>query len=230
MKNWYWRKDSFEGLQKVIELSIVNSEWELYSKYCELKEKGLRKQAFKTLSEFIKHLNKKSLTERIEFVNWIEERRLKNNEVVDLIPNPLQKKLIEPTLKDWIKSEPNNPIPYRWTNTNESLLTAIKLDDKEQIARFRFFQKIKSYIDYNQHELEKFQYIGNPEKDLEQLRSLKEHIQGIENPEQIFEEINALIEICKQYIEFEKDEMFGNGNFIPFMKKRNPNFNYDKYL
>ena len=169
MKNFYWRKESFESLKKVIELSRENSEWELYTKYCETIEKGLRKQALKILSEFIEQLKGKSLEDRIQFTNWIEERRMKSNEVVVLIPSPLQKNLIEPTLNEWKDKEPNNPIPYRWINSKESLLRAIELDDKEEIARFRLFKKIISWIENNQHELQDYfgsmlNRVGNSQK------------------------------------------------------------------
>jgi len=96
MKKRYWRKDSFEGLKKVIDLLRVNSDKELYSNYCETKEKWLRKRALTILEEFIETLSLQTLNKRIKFTDWVEERRLNNYEVIDLIPILLQMKLIEP--------------------------------------------------------------------------------------------------------------------------------------
>jgi len=230
MKMWHWRKESFEGLKQVIELSKSYPQWNLYTQYCELKEKGLRKTALKILNEFIENLNSKSLKDRIEFTNWIEERRLDHHEVIDLTPTTLQKKIIEPTLSQWSNEEPDNPIPLRWINSKESLIKAIELSRTEQIARYRLFHKIIGWIDYNQHELEKCLYIENPKIDLALMEMLKVRINGLKDSEHAFEEIDARIEICKSYLEFEKSEYYGSGKFIPYMRKEKPNFDFDKYL
>jgi len=227
---WYWRKDSFEGLNKVIKLSKEHSEWNLYSSYCINKEKGLRKIALKELDNFIDLLNSKTLEKRIAFINWIEERRMNNHEIIDLVPYQLQTKLIDPTLKEWIKEEPNNPIPLRWTNTKESLIKAIELDSDEQISKYRLYHKVIGWIDYNQHELEHYLYIESPKEDKLLLEMLKEKVDGLENSKYAIEEIDARLSICINYIEFEKSESFGSGNFIPYMKEINPEFNFEKYL
>lgn len=230
MKNWYWRKESYEGLNEIIEISKGNLEWELFTNYCEAKEKGLRKKALKNLNEFIENLNKKPLEKRIEFTNWIEERRMNKSEVVSLIPYPLQKKLIEPTLNKWKNKEPNNPIPFRWINTKESLIHAIRIDPKEQIAKFRLFEKIIKQVDFSQHELREYLYIGSAENDLEELKFLKKMVKGINDSKKIYEVINERIEICEEYIEFKKDETFGMGKFFQFRRSRNSKFRNEEYL
>ena len=213
-------------------MSRANSEWALYSKYCDTKEKGLRKEALKILNQFIEDINKKPFSKRVEFTNWVEERRFYDHEVIDLIPHPLQKKVIEPTLKEWSDKEPENPVPFRWINTKESLIKAIDLDKTEQIARYRLFHKIIGWIDYNQHELEYYSYLGNPKQDLELLKLVREKIQGINiyDPKSIFDVLEARIKICEVFIEFEKSDAFGKGKFIGYIQKSAPEFDVRKYL
>ncbi|MEL7376513.1 MAG: hypothetical protein AAFN65_06105, partial [Bacteroidota bacterium] len=135
MKSFYWRSDSFETLQKVIGLLENFPEWKEYARYCEDRERGLRKKALIHLDIFIKDMNSDSLADRIAFVDWIEKIRLDNSGTINLTPAPLRKDLITPTLEDWIALEPENPIPYRWLNTIESLTKAIRLDAEENVSK-----------------------------------------------------------------------------------------------
>ena len=228
----YWRKTDFISLKEVIEISKGYPHWLGYTQYCVAKEKGLRKQAMQIMEEFIRSMNQKPIRVRIDFTHWIEEMQFKYNDSVGLIPYPLHEEIIAPTLEAWKKKEPQDPVPYRWINTEESLLKAIELDPNEQISKYRLFQKIIFEVWQNQHELEDQLYIGDSKKDRRRLQVLKEKIRGIQeaDSEALFEEIEARITICNTYLEFEKSEHFGRGNFISFIKTKNPNFKIEVYL
>ena len=108
--------------------------WTGYAAYCLEYESGLRANAFATLGTFIKVTTKASFTERRRFVSWLsafaDERKGRDR----LIPYPLRKKVIEPTLDEWVQREPQCPEPHRWLGGRDHLERALELVPTDQIA------------------------------------------------------------------------------------------------
>ena len=64
-------KDQNIALLTVAKAASENSEWKDYAEYCIDREKGLRKQAFKKLAEFIKSTNSWTLDQKIDFAKFL---------------------------------------------------------------------------------------------------------------------------------------------------------------
>jgi hypothetical protein len=152
--------------------------------YCRLRERGLRNDAFAHLREFIREAQQWSLPERARFADWILSLQRSHPQIYDLIPYPLQQDLIEPTLRDWCRAEPMHPVRYRWLGTDEDLRRAVELDPAEQVARQLFIERVAGAVDFSIHELSSgYEYLGDPEDDLRQLREAEEMLQGIKDVE-----------------------------------------------
>src|SRR5688500_12232733 len=68
---WYWRDEDFSSLSEASRIASDNPAWTEFAKYCELLERGLRKDALAHLSEFIESTLIWSFAERKEFVSWL---------------------------------------------------------------------------------------------------------------------------------------------------------------
>lgn len=205
--------------------------WANYARYCELKEKGLRKQALSILRVFIQQMLSRPLKERIEFVNWLEEVRLRYRDGVRLTPVPLYEELIKPTLELWIETEPKNPLPYRWQDTIESVNKAIELDPNDQTLRKILFWKIIGYVDYNHHELRHYGYIGNAAEDLEMLEDLRKKMQSLSEPDlqKAHPEIDIRVLICKGWLAY-IEQNYDSYQFPDFLQRYAPEANIDDIL
>ena len=175
----YWRKEYFCDL-KAASLDAEVHGWASYSQYCAFQESGLRARAFAVLAEFIQSLQSSSSAERRAFISWLlsfgEDRKGRHL----LIPYPLQTQVVEPTLVEWVASEPENPEPHRWLGGQEHLERALDLNPKDQVARKRLIVFYLSGIDYATHELPSA-YLGSIAEGLRTLEKIDELLPALED-------------------------------------------------
>jgi len=179
---WFWRKKSFQALTEAASFASAFPDWLEYARYCELFEKGLRKDALNHLSVFIEASAKWSFVEKKKFVSWLYHFAYEDPEAYLLMPYPLSQNLLEPTLAEWAEAEPEEAEPYRWLGTYEHLKRALELDPNDEIAIYRFAMKILNGVSYSTHELP-YGYLGNPQEDLSALAEAEEHIKRISDEE-----------------------------------------------
>ncbi len=177
---WFWRQRSFEGLTEVAVEAAKNPDTVLYAKYCEYREQGTRKMAFEELDRFIESARTWHLEKRFRFVDWLNSVIYHNPDFYDLIPYPLNKQIFEPTLKEWISVNPDDPVGYRWLGGTDNLRKAVRLSDSEQIARLKLIKSLFYRVDYSVHHLPEA-YIGDPGEDLMVLHEISELIPSVED-------------------------------------------------
>ena len=163
----FWREEYFRDL-KAASLAAEVHGWMGYSRYCADQESGLRARAFASLVEFIKSLQSTSSAERRAFVSWVlsfaEDRKGRHL----LIPFPLEKQIVEPTLLEWETAEPDSAEPHRWLGGQHHLERALEINPEDQVALKRLIVLYLSWIDYNGHELP-YGYLGAISEDLKTL-------------------------------------------------------------
>jgi hypothetical protein len=164
----HWRDTYFQTLKDAAAEASASPEWAEYAAYCFEHERGLRRQAFKILDRFITGMEGTSFAERRRFVSWLLHRSDLRDGSQMLVPHPLHKRVIEPTLEEWLLVEPASSEPHRWLGGYEHLKRAIELDPADEIARRRFVGCILGRIDYSTHELPHC-YLGEPSADLAAL-------------------------------------------------------------
>lgn len=206
MPMWYWRGDNFRGLREIADALSERAELHEFVQYCRLREQGLRKEAFLHLEAFLQDARQWSFPRRRDFADSLMHLRLNHSRAYDLLPHPLRKGLVEPTLQEWIGVEPNNPVPHRWLGTLESLREAVRLDPREQIARRQLISMIAGFVHYGVHELPWY-YCGSPEEDLAFLDEARLAAQGIaDSTEQgrLMQEITDLQSLVSSYKEYKE--------------------------
>lgn len=186
-------------------------EWREYTSYCESREKGLRKEAFKHLNNFINNTENWNLEQRKDFICRIFSI-FENTEDADHggLPQPLSEKLIEPALLAWCKHENNDSRPFRWYgkyyNEEKYLLKAIEINPFDKTARKTIISNWSFQTYYSVHHLPDY-YIGNPYQDLQLCREIKEQISLLrdnQSKEYWNKEINEDCELIENYIEWKE--------------------------
>lgn len=151
---WYWNSENFEGL-KEISVEINNRpDLDNFRKYLDYREQGIRKQAFSALNTFLKEIGEWAEQERRKFVYWILEVSAKNPEIHHLIPEPLNKGVVKPVLKDWI-AEDDDVRAIKWSGILELNINlmekAISLDPSDRYTISRAYNYHINDLDFYLH-------------------------------------------------------------------------------
>jgi hypothetical protein len=162
---WHWRDESFRALRDVGAEAAKSPAWADYAAYCIQLEQGLRQPALAILDRFIRNIQAASFADRKSFVSWLMHQSELGTTAASLIPHPLRKRLVDPTLAEWKDIEPLSSEPHRWLGGYEHLKAALRLDPTDEIARCKFVECIIDGVGYSAHELP-HGYLGDPRGDL----------------------------------------------------------------
>ncbi|MEM1054763.1 MAG: hypothetical protein AAGI52_04500 [Bacteroidota bacterium] len=106
-----------EALRKTATDASGDPSLESYAAYCRLREQGLRKQALSLVSQLADQLAVEPFPQRRRFIGWVLRQSIEGAHPPDgllLLPYPLVRRLIEPTLLDWTRWRPEDPEPHFW--------------------------------------------------------------------------------------------------------------------
>lgn len=201
-----------------------------YANYCFAREKGLRKEAFKHLYNFLQSTCNWTHDQKIEFVKFLF-LFFETVEEADYgpFPQPLSEKLVRPILEGWCKEENKDERPFRWYGTyyrsEDHLFYALKLNPKDDISRQQLLTWWTSNIYYSIHHLPDG-YIGDPNEDLQLAEKAKSHIEQLTDPnlkEHWMKELEVDLEFVRNYLEWKKS---GHSNFEQWGKENNKKVSY----
>lgn len=176
---YYWRKKSFEKLQTLRERLACVPELADYVNYVDLLARGLRKEALRHIADLVATLRALPTGRQRQMASMLS-RETQDESGHRLLPEPLNRLFIAPTLEAWKLAEPNNPEPFRWTIVLNDLIRAVELDPTCDQTRRRLIVKILGVVGYSTHELPAG-YLGSVEDDLELLRVAKRESQMIKD-------------------------------------------------
>lgn len=155
-----------------------------YKEYLRLREKGLKKPARIELEKFILNFNEQDKLTRRKFIDFVNRLSRETNDYSLYMPSNLYNDVFKPELNDWINTDPQNPIPYKWSSDFSLFKRAVALDPSDQMLLDMFFTRLINKISLNQHELEfGFKYDGDPQQDLELLNEAELYIDNLEDQE-----------------------------------------------
>ena len=202
---YFWREGYFKVLTEAASSASAIPAWAEYARFCELLEKGLRKDAFAHLESFIESAVGWPLSEKKKFVNWLYHFAYEHRDASYLLkPYPLRVKFLEPALVEWIVCEPESGEPHRWLGTADHLEEAINLDPTDEIARERLANYILAGVgNALSHASCCKYYAGNAEEDLQSLERVGPLIESLSDEEiraQYYVEMAELREGIKDYL------------------------------
>lgn len=152
-----------------------------YIQYLDFRDKGLRKASFKALEQFISAFNKEDKKPRRFFIDFIYRIGLEAGDYNKYLPVNLYN-IFKVELSVWMKEEPENPIPYRWSSDLSLIKKAVELNPSDQLTLDIFFSRLIKGIEMNQHEVEfGFRYDGDPMQDLQLIIDGESYIAYLED-------------------------------------------------
>lgn len=210
-------KSQNNALLIVAEKTSLNPLWSDYSDFCLLREKGLRKQSFVKLGEFINSFKSFTFEQKKEFASVICELA-ENVEEAHYGPLPNQ---ISVELKDvllaWAEKDFRDGRPFRWLakffHKFEYLDKALDINPQDDKARIFLINSLISEIWDSTHHLPDF-YIGEPDENLQKGRLAKQHIEKLtDNKQRDYwkQELETELELVESYVNWKN-----SGNTIDF--------------
>ena len=161
---YYWNKDNFEGLAAIAEDLRGDDFLAPFARYCDLRQKGLRKPALLILHEFVSASKDWSFQDRRTTANRLLLIRHNHPSVHQLLPQPLIDGFICPTLREWRDVEPDSAEALRWIGVvfgdRLALEKALLIEPRDDIARRTLITALLYDVDYATHHLVEGRFIG----------------------------------------------------------------------
>jgi hypothetical protein len=158
---------------------------------------------FASLGEFISALEQAPFADRKAFVSWIlhETDRADGKHLVK--PYPLQTRIIDSTLAEWLKCDPESGEAHRWIGGDDHLKQALSIDPDDQIVRRKIIVAILDRVAHSMHELPEG-YLGDPEQDriaLTDAASLLEHLSDEQLCRDLSSDVSELMAIVQEHLD-----------------------------
>ncbi len=214
---WYWGQENFEGMLEFAQAIAHDRDLALFGQYCMCREKGLRKEGFRHLGEFMQIAAPWPLAKRFAFVDSLYHFLERHEFVHSLIPQIMYDRLVEPTLQEWIAAYPEDPAGYRWLGGVENWRKAVIADANEQIARLKLIRRLIYQAYFSTHHLPDG-YIGYPSEDMMGLDEAEGLYRGLtEADPKLLRSIGDYRELIQSYMDY-KAAGSGEG-FAPWAEK-----------
>jgi hypothetical protein len=155
-----------------------------YHDYLTLREKGLKSDSKIWVEKIILEIEDQDDLNKRRFVNCIFETAFLRDHYSAYIPFNLYHGIFIPVINNWIKDEPENSLPRRWSNDLENIKVAIQISPNDQIGLEIFATKVIAKISMNQHEISAgFAYDGNPIEDISLIEFCIKFVDYVDNTE-----------------------------------------------
>lgn len=194
-------------------LSKEFEEEEHYRAYALFREKGLRKQAFGSLEQFIKEFEKKTQADQMEFI--IKLFSLADTENADIVyvglAEPLRRVLF-PKMKMWCDAGYSDARFYYWYGVYaydiEYVRKALEVDPDFERAKIKLICFDLDKLDFATHHLPDY-YIedGNEEEDFKLCKKVEDKIMALSEErarEHYLKELAVYQELIANYIDWKK--------------------------
>jgi hypothetical protein len=162
---YYWNRDNFAGLASLSSALRVDSRLERLAAYCELREKGLRREAFAQLDAFLKEAASWDVPVQRALAVHVLEAHWKTPDVHQFLTAPLRERFLERVLEEWRAADANDPVPARHLallHGERSLLAeALRLNPKDDAVRAALAGILLCLVDHATHHLVEGKFIGD---------------------------------------------------------------------
>ncbi|NER59586.1 hypothetical protein G3435_05450 [Pseudomonas sp. MAFF212428] len=161
---YYWNKENFEGLRHIGQTYATRAGFAGFSQYCLLREKGLKKPAFKALDEFLAATRSLEVTQQRAITCEIADLAFSHGDTHQLLSYALTS-FLRQVLRAWCDEGPALAEPYRWLGklTGESawLQAALAHDPQDQVALHQLANDELMQVDHMAHHLEESVFLGD---------------------------------------------------------------------
>ena len=176
----FWREKYFQTLKDIAAEARTVPAWAEYAAFCEVYERGLRREAFNILERFTSSMEHAPFAERRRFVSWLSQRADHRKGRHMLIPHQFYVRVVEPTLLEWTAVEPFCSEPHLWLGGFDHVKRAFELEPDNQLTRRKLLLLIWGRVDFKAYELG---YLKNFNQDMATLSEVEDLLKGLSNVE-----------------------------------------------
>ncbi|MEC1486943.1 hypothetical protein [Bacillus haynesii] len=177
--------------------------------------KRLRKESLKALSSFIDEAKKWDDNAQQNFACWLFALFETSDDIHHVLVHPLEKELLKPLLERWMKSNPEDPRPYRWygvflntENRVDYLNNALRLGGRnEQLSLLTLIDINLNALWYSFHHISEDLYLGHIKEDtalLAKSRQLNNKVECEQTRKNNNEALNYYQELLNDWVTFKK--------------------------
>ena len=225
----YWNEESFRGLRE-LGAALRGEELEALADYCELREQGLRKEAFVQLRRFLSEAKGYSAEAARKVCCSILELQARVPEAHQFLSKPLLDDFLIPTLKSWHSGASSDPTPLRWLGlllSDVSMLEeALNLNPADRPVRSTLVSFALDDVYQATHHLGEGHFIGSIEEAENSLRKATALVDLAPEPDS-FESYRREIEyfgnMLRDWIEFSRNP---SGSFPEWCKHRGVEYHW----
>ena len=202
-KMWFWNQDYFEVLKEIGGAYADQVDFEHFSAYCLLKEKGLKKDANAASVKFVEHVQGLSTARRRRISADLARLFCTRPRIHSLINYPISK-FIKATLQAWVTDVPDSLDANRYYaffgGGSAFLESALMIDPKDQISVVRLSYWLIDDVDYCVHHLDEGYFIGDEQaaaKTLDRVSQLIETVEDKQTRGYLTEEYRSYLSMLK---------------------------------
>ena len=224
---YYWNKSNFEGLTALASALRADPRLERLAKYCELREKGLRREAFAQLDAFLTEAASWDIPVQRALAVRVLETGWNAHDVHQFFTEPLRKRFLERVLEEWRAAEAGNHVPVGHLGLLQRdralLAEALRLNSRDDRVRGTLASMLLYDVWYATHHLDEGSFIGSEDDASASLTEAASILAGVEDPSSVqnlnqeLEDYTALLSDWKEY------QRAPEGTFPDWCRARNRN-------
>lgn len=205
----YWNRANFEGLASLASAFRADPRLERLAAYCDLREKGLRRQAFAQLDAFLDQVRSWDEPDQRDLALHVLDAHWQTPQAHQFLAEPLRKRFIEPILEQWRAAEANNPVLLRYLALLRRdcvlLNEARRMNPKDDLLRATLAGILIGVVDDATHHLVEGEFIGDEAQASAALADAASVLAGVADPsavgslKQDLEGLAALLADWREY-------------------------------
>ncbi|MFD2216441.1 hypothetical protein [Metabacillus endolithicus] len=187
-----------------------------FKEFCLFKEKGLRKDAFRSLNLFINEAEAWQPKQKKEFAHWLFKLFEESVDIHDVLVHPLEENILKPILDEWLYENPKDPQPYRWyglflktENHLKYLETALRIGGKsEQKVLMAIINYYLNFLNFSFHHISEDAYLGDISEDQDivlKIENLSKEITNVDSRKYVAESVNYYKNLLSDWIAFKNE-------------------------
>jgi hypothetical protein len=182
----YWNKGNFEGLSKLAEALDSYPNLTALASYCRFREKGLRREAFSALEDFLAAARSFDNAAAGSAAVQILELNARSD-AHQFLTQPLVTQFLIPTLRSWMDNEPDANTPIRWLGMilrdDELLDRALSICPEDTPVRSMLIERYLCVAEYATHHLDETIFLGSVDAAVTDLAHARELITNAPEPD-----------------------------------------------
>jgi uncharacterized membrane protein YccC len=224
MPGFYWNQDAFKGLSALAESLRSDSRLERLARYCELRERGLRRDAFEELNIFLSQVTEWDESVQRSVVSRLVELHLRVPEAHQFLSEPLRRRLVDPVLAKWRAAAPEDLAPRRQLGLllmdPELLESSLGVAPNDDQVRAALVWLLIGDVEAATHHLSEGKFLGDEKEAFAKLRRASDLAREASDPVALAGPMRAIEDLQRLLADWREYQMAPEGCFPDWCRVR----------